>query len=74
MTMTMTTNQRLEIGTKVKTKKLGPRDFTKIANRLRCGGPGIITGYSDAHGLCYRVFHDNEEEAYYDPDEVEVVR
>jgi hypothetical protein len=66
-------DQKLEIGTRVKTRKLGKRDFSFIANRRRINGAGIITGYSDSHGLCYRVLHDNETEAYYDPDELTIL-
>lgn len=60
------------LGKRVRTaKQLTSRDYTQEAiARRRPDAEGTITGHSDAHGLCYRVRHDDGVEAYYDPGEI----
>jgi hypothetical protein len=37
------------------------------------GVVGTIVDYSDSHGLCYKVKHDNGTESWYNPEELEEV-
>ena len=43
--------------------------------RLKCrwGEEGIVVDRSDAHGLCYRVRHNDGSDAWYNPDEIRKV-
>lgn len=61
------------VGRRVTTKPQGARDFTIEGQALRRVGEGVITGYSNSHGLCFSVRHGGGAEAYYDPDEIELV-
>lgn len=67
----------LAVGTSVRTT--GPnealrREWTVAAwKKRRWNARGAIVSYSDAHGLCYKVRHDDGHEAWYDPSEFVVV-
>ena len=62
-------------GTRVRTAEaLDARDFTQeTQQRRRPGCQGTIIGYSNAHGLCFKVRHDDGVEAHYDEDELTVL-
>lgn len=50
------------------------RDFVGPAQAYRTAGKrGIIVGEEYSHGLCYRIIHDDDTVAYYDPDELELI-
>jgi hypothetical protein len=68
----MTNSFRVPIGTRVKVaESLSRRDFTPeaVAERVP-GARGRIVDYSDGHGLCYSVQHEDGTSGYYDPDEL----
>lgn len=58
----------------VVTKQLITFDWTKeaLVNR-KSGMNGIIIGYSNAHGLCYLIKHEDGICAWYDPKELELI-
>jgi len=46
-------------------------DFSPDARRYaRLGQRGVITNYSNSHGLCYQVRHDDGTAAWYEPEEL----
>ena len=62
-----------EIGSRVRTAKvLGPAsDYTEEGRRKRrADAEGVVTDFSDSHGLCYEVKHPGGERAWYDPEEL----
>ena len=58
-------------GTHVKTIRiLSGTDFT-VPNNRRPNAEGYVCGYSDSHGLCYKVIHVADElPAWYNPEEL----
>lgn len=59
-------------GTRVRTaNRLDQRDYTPegVAAR-RPGMDGTVLSHHTGHGLCFKVRHDDETEAYYDEDEL----
>lgn len=75
----MAENKRsiLAVGTPVMTT--GPnealrREWTDAAwKKRKWNTTGTIASYSDSHGLCYKVKHEDGQEAWYDPSEFVVV-
>jgi hypothetical protein len=63
----------------VRTSKVlaGPDDFTPSGKALRSrhrGMCGVITDFSDSHGLCYKVVFDGLGEfAWFSPEELDIV-
>jgi len=61
---------------KVTVRREGLGDYTEevIKKRFRHDGlTGIVRSYSDSHGLCYAVEFEDEDIAYFDPEELEVL-
>lgn len=63
------------LGKKVTVVELGAgSDFVPPArDHARKGQQGVIAKYSNSHGLCYQVHHDDETWAWYNPNELEEV-
>lgn len=67
----------IAIGTRVKTTKenaslRGEWAPEAIAKR-KWGMDGVVSDHSDAHGLCYEVYHADKTHGWYDPSEFEVL-
>lgn len=65
----------ISLGTLVKTiEDAGDDDWTEeaLANR-KWGVGGRVIGYSDSHGLCYEVEHEDGTVGWYNPSEIEVI-
>ena len=65
-------------GTRVKVtvRRHGKGDYTEAAISARAahdGETGTVFGHHDSHGLCYSVKFDNNGEAFFDPNELEVI-
>ncbi len=61
------------VGTRVRTaEKIDGRDYTEEGRaKRRPGLSGSIVSFSDSHGLCFCVRHDDDGSmAFYDPDEI----
>lgn len=69
------TDKFLPVGTRVKTlTPAGSNDWVETLKQSRKWGVvGTIVDYSDSHGLCYKVKHDNGTESWYNPEELEEV-
>lgn len=49
-------------------------EWTAEAIALRKWGmPGMVTGHSDSHGLCYEVRHEDGTTGWYDTSEIEEI-
>lgn len=63
------------IGKMVKYNAKEERDYTldgRNRRKINGNGRGIVIGYSDSHGLCFKV-RGEKCEAYYDLDEIEII-
>ncbi len=69
------TDELLPVGTRVKTLTAsGYNDWVETLKQSRQWGvAGTIEDYSDSHGLCYKVRHDDSTESWYDPEELEEI-
>lgn len=57
--------------------KIERRDFTDESEKkraLRAGQSGQIIDQSDSHGLCYAVHFQDDGVAWFDPDELQLIR
>lgn len=60
----------------VTVRRSGKGDYTEAAIQTRAAHAsetGTVFGHRDSHGLCYSVKFDNDGEAFFDPDELEVI-
>lgn len=60
---------------RVKTVRSNPandREYTAEANR-RWGVKGTLVQYSNSHGLCFQVRHDDGSLGAYEPDELRLI-
>lgn len=70
------THPPIKVGTQVRTTKenaslRGEWAAEAHANR-KWGMTGVVSDYSDAHGLCYEVYHKDQTHGWYDPSEFEI--
>ena len=65
----------LPVGTRVKTLESSrANDWAETLSQARQWDvTGTIEDYSDSHGLCYKVRHDDGTESWYNPEELEAI-
>ena len=64
--------QKQVVGTPVKTHIIDGGNWTDERSAID-GACGIVSNYSNSHGLCYEVTHTNGTKGWYDPDELCVI-
>lgn len=68
------------VGKRVRTLKLIPnveieRGYVLEAREhAGSGKKGIIINYSNSHGICYKVKHADGTQAFYEPEELELIK
>lgn len=67
-------NEKFQIGTIIKTTSDNGSDDWCNAGKRSWNKNGIVIDRSDAHGLCYEIVHDDGSIAWYEPEELEVIR
>lgn len=71
------THPPIKVGTQVRTTKENVSLRGEWASEARAmrkwGMVGVVSDYSDAHGLCYEVYHNDKTHGWYDPSELEVI-
>ncbi len=64
---------RLTVGTRVRTLADAGNDDWSEPRKPQWGAEGVVIHVHDAHGLCYRVRHEDDTVCVYDPEELELV-
>lgn len=60
---------------RVLTVRVDPRNDAQYLNGggRRWAAKGHLTGYSNSHGLCFEVTHDDGSLGYYEPSELKLI-